>query len=68
MTIGLIIGIIGTTLGSVIGIVFSLNIQSIQFFLEKILNVDLFAKEIYYLSSLLEHFCLTPELVQQKNL
>ena len=52
MTIGLLIGIAGTFLGVILGIVFSLNISSIQNFLEKILKTDLFAKEIYYLSSL----------------
>ncbi len=52
MFIGLLIGIIGTSLGGILGIVFSLYISSIQNFLETLLNTDLFAKEIYYLSSL----------------
>ena len=50
--IGLLIGIIGTSLGGILGIAFSLNISSIQNILETLLNTDLFAKEIYYLSSL----------------
>jgi len=52
ITIGLIIGIIGTTLGTTLGIIFCLNISSIQIFIENFLNVNLFQKEIYYLSSL----------------
>ncbi len=50
--IGISIGFIGSLIGLIIGIIFSLNIKSIQIFLEKILNTKLFAEEIYYLSSL----------------
>ena len=50
--IGFIIGFIGTLFGGIIGVVFSLNIKSIQYFLENILNINLFSKEIYYLSNL----------------
>ena len=49
---GLIIGLIGTFSGALLGILFSLNIQSIQQFIENLIKTDLFAKEIYYLSSL----------------
>ena len=52
MSIGLLIGLIGTFLGGLIGVVFSINISSIQNILEKLFKTDLFAKEIYYLSSL----------------
>jgi len=52
MSIGIIIGMIGTVFGGLIGVLFSINIELIQSFIEKILNVDLFAKEIYYLSNL----------------
>ena len=52
LSIGLIIGLIGTFLGGFLGIIFSKNIHSIQKFLENILDTELFAKEIYYLSSL----------------
>ena len=52
LSIGLIIGFIGTFLGGLIGVIFSLNIKSIQLFLEDTLNIKLFAKEIYYLSNL----------------
>ncbi len=52
LSIGFIIGFVGTCFGSIIGILFSLNIQSIQFFLERVFNINLFSKEVYYLSSL----------------
>ena len=52
MSIGLLIGLIGTSLGGLLGVVFSINISSIQNLLEKLFKTDLFAKEIYYLSSL----------------
>jgi len=59
LSIGLLIGLIGTCLGGIIGILFSLNIESIQLFIENIFQIDLFSKEIYYLSNLpskLNHF------------
>ena len=52
MSIGLLIGLIGTSLGGLFGVVFSIYISSIQNILEKLFKTDLFAKEIYYLSSL----------------
>jgi len=52
ISIGLLIGFIGTFLGTIIGILFSLNIRSIQNFIENIFNINLFSKEVYYLSSL----------------
>ena len=52
LSIGLIIGLIGTIFGGLVGVIFSLNIKSIQFFIENILHTELFAKEIYYLSKL----------------
>ena len=51
-SIGILIGLIGASLGTLIGIVFTLNIQYIQLFLENILNTKLFVEEVYYLSSL----------------
>ena len=52
ISIGLLIGFIGTFLGAIMGILFSLNIRSIQNFIENIFNINLFSKEVYYLSSL----------------
>ena len=52
LSIGLIIGLTGTFLGGFMGIIFSINIDSIQNFIEKIFNINLFSKEIYYLSNL----------------
>ena len=52
LSIGLVIGFLGTSFGTILGILFSLNISSIQFFLEKTFNINLFSKEIYYLSNL----------------
>ena len=52
MSIGLLIGLIGTSFGGLLGVIFSKNISSIQNILEKLFKTDLFAKEVYYLSSL----------------
>ncbi|MDD9331919.1 MAG: lipoprotein-releasing ABC transporter permease subunit [Wolbachia sp.] len=49
---GLLIGFTGTCLGSVIGVVFSLNIENIRVFLESITNVKLFDPMIYFFSNL----------------
>jgi lipoprotein-releasing system permease protein len=49
---GSIIGALGTFFGSVIGILFSLNITSIEAFLEKIFNINLFDPSVYYLTRL----------------
>tara|TARA_B110000014_G_scaffold42504_1_gene28085 strand:+ start:556 stop:1812 length:1257 start_codon:yes stop_codon:yes gene_type:complete len=52
LLIGSTIGVIGTFLGVTIGIVFSINIDNIQYFLETIIGISLFAPEIYFLSNL----------------
>ncbi|UIP91486.1 lipoprotein-releasing ABC transporter permease subunit [Wolbachia pipientis] len=49
---GLLIGFTGTCLGSIIGVVFSLNIENIRVFLENITNIKLFDPMIYFFSSL----------------
>ncbi|MDM8334824.1 lipoprotein-releasing ABC transporter permease subunit [Wolbachia pipientis] len=49
---GLLIGFTGTCLGSIIGVVFSLNIENIKVFLESITNVKLLDPMIYFFSSL----------------
>lgn len=49
---GTFIGIIGTTLGAIIGVLFANNIENIRIFLEKTFNLDLFSPTIYFLSQL----------------
>ena len=51
-TIGITIGLIGTVSGTLIGIIFTENINYIQFILEKLLNTELFSEEVYFLSNL----------------
>jgi len=50
--IGSSIGIIGTIVGVILGIIFCINIEKIQIFFENTLQLNLFAPEIYYLSNL----------------
>jgi len=52
ISIGFLIGLTGTFFGGLLGILFSANITSIQHFIEKIFNTNLFSREIYYLSNL----------------
>ncbi len=49
---GLIIGICGTILGLLLGLLFCLNINEIKAFLELFLDSDLFSEEIYFFSRL----------------
>lgn len=49
---GLIIGLVGTFLGSVVGIIFCAHIESIRRFFEKLTRTELFSEEIYFLSRL----------------
>jgi lipoprotein-releasing system permease protein len=49
---GASVGIIGTSLGGVLGISFALNIESIRRWIEGLTGADLFAAEIYFLSKL----------------
>lgn len=50
--IGLRIGIIGIVSGSIIGILFSYNIEHIRRFLEYLIGYNLFSEEIYFLTKL----------------
>jgi lipoprotein-releasing system permease protein len=50
--IGLFIGLIGTSLGLIIGILFVIYIENIRRFLEKLVGMELFSAEIYYLTKL----------------
>ena len=52
IVVGASIGVMGTIIGFIIGLLFTLNIQKIQNLLESITGSDLFAAEIYFLSKL----------------
>jgi lipoprotein-releasing system permease protein len=49
---GASIGVIGTMAGTVLGLVFCWNIDSIKQFIERLSGAELFAAEIYFLSNL----------------
>ena len=49
---GLIIGVIGTAVGVVSGLLISLNLQTIVDFVQRVTGFELFSKDIYYL----DHF------------
>ena len=50
--VGSSIGFIGTAFGLIIGLLFSINIEKIQKFLEGFTGTNLFSAEIYFLSNL----------------
>jgi lipoprotein-releasing system permease protein len=52
MMVGSYVGILGTLMGSLIGLLFSYNINTIRQFLESLSHKELFQSEIYFLSSL----------------
>lgn len=52
MMTGASIGIIGTTVGALAGILFALNIESIRQWIQSLSGTDLFSEEIYFLSKL----------------
>ena len=49
---GAYIGVVGTIIGTLLGVVFCLNIERIRRFLEMLSGRDLFSAEIYFLSKL----------------
>ena len=49
---GASIGLVGTCMGSLLGIVFAVNIETIRRWIEGLAGVDLFSAEIYFLSQL----------------
>jgi lipoprotein-releasing system permease protein len=52
MVQGLVMGIIGTTLGGIAGIALALNLETIAAFLENLFGFTVFPKDVYYLSEL----------------
>jgi lipoprotein-releasing system permease protein len=52
MMTGSTIGLLGTSLGFVLGVLFAKNIEAIRRFVERIANTDLFSKKIYFLSEI----------------
>lgn len=49
---GAFIGVVGTTIGVILGVLFCENIETIRQFLQKISGRELFSSEIYFLSQL----------------
>jgi lipoprotein-releasing system permease protein len=49
---GALIGVVGTTLGFVLGVVFCLNIESIRQFIQALSGTELFSAEVYFLTQL----------------
>jgi len=49
---GASIGVVGTAAGFVLGLVFSLNIESVRQFMQFLLHTKLFPEEVYFLSQL----------------
>ena len=47
---GAAVGIVGTLLGLILGLLFCANIESVRQFLQSLVGTDLFSAEIYFLS------------------
>ena len=52
MVLGSIIGVVGTALGTVGGILLALNVETIVPALERLFNVQFMAADVYYISEL----------------
>jgi lipoprotein-releasing system permease protein len=50
--IGAFIGVFGTAIGTILGVMFSLHIQKIQALLENLLHTQFFSPEVYFLTHL----------------
>ena len=50
--VGVIIGTSATLFGIFLGVLFSINIEKLRFFLSEIFNISLFPEEIYFLSTM----------------
>tara|TARA_A100001234_G_scaffold128757_1_gene112970 strand:- start:232 stop:600 length:369 start_codon:yes stop_codon:yes gene_type:complete len=46
--VGSVVGFFGTVIGTLIGIVFSINIGKIQIFLEELFDTNLFSAQVYF--------------------
>ena len=49
---GALIGVIGTLLGAMVGVLIALNIETIVPFIESLFHVQFLAKDVYYISDL----------------
>ena len=49
---GFTIGLIATTFGIIIGVLFSENIESIRIFLSYLLNIEIFPSDVYFLTEM----------------
>jgi len=49
---GAVIGVIGTAIGVIGGILLALNVETVVPFIERVLNVQFLSKEVYYISDL----------------
>ncbi len=49
---GSFIGVIGTSIGVVLGVLLALNVETVVAFVEAVLSVDLLSAEVYYISDL----------------
>ncbi|MAA73961.1 MAG: lipoprotein-releasing system transmembrane subunit LolC [Salinisphaeraceae bacterium] len=63
MVQGSLIGVIGTAIGVLLGVVLSLNIENIVPMIERLLNTDLLSAEVYYISELKAQL-KTPDVVR----
>ena len=52
LIVGLSIGVVGTVLGFILGTVITLNIEAIRQGISRLLNMELFSPELYFLSQL----------------
>lgn len=50
--VGTSVGVVGTAVGVILGVVFCLNIDTLQHFLERVTGTKLFNPEVYFLSQL----------------
>ncbi len=50
--VGFLIGTISTIFGIIIGVIFSINIESIRLLISNLFNVSIFPEEIYFLSKM----------------